>query len=265
MLAWKDGKVQLDPNGKIFLNGVCYSVGRSKPNTYDPKVHDSTLFSQDFFNWAQEVKRLHTFSSKLLSVVKQRFNLWSSTSLVMPAFLLHILNPRFFPIFDQHVERARRFLTGSILNASSVDIVIDNYTAYRSFWLELLSELNIDVAAVEYGQVKRIDDALWAMGKYLKQTKKTGARPVDEKSPTQNAHLAPSRPARTTETKNFTSRTHNTSSREFKNRVLQYAESMEQRKAMQLAAEELGVLLPPSYLKYPGSHVYRWRQQGFPK
>jgi hypothetical protein len=144
-------------------------------------------------------------------------------------------------------------------------MVIDNYTAYRSFWLELLSDLNIDVVAVEYGQVKRIDDALWAMGKDLKQTKNIRVRLVEEELLTQNAHLAPSLQGRTTETKHFTSRPYNTSSREFKNRVLQYAESMEQRKAMQLAAEELGVHLPRTYLKYPGSHVYRWRQQGFPK
>jgi hypothetical protein len=53
MLQWKDGKVKLDPNGKIIVNGAHYTVGRAKPNTYNPKVHNSIFFSERFFNWIQ--------------------------------------------------------------------------------------------------------------------------------------------------------------------------------------------------------------------
>ncbi len=250
MLQWKDGKVRLDPSGKINVNGVCYTASTAKPNTYDPKVHDSVLFSNRFCIWAQEVKRLHLFSPDLLSVVKDRFNLWSGTSLAIPAFLMHILNPQVFPIFDQHVERARRFLTCTKLNRDSVDVTIDDYIAYRSFWVELLSELGIDIETPEYGQVKRVDDALWAMGKHLKQMQK--------------AHLSRPRPATTTATKKLDGG-FNTGSPEFKNMALQYAGKMRQADAMKQAAEELGVRLPPSYLRYPASHINRWRQQGYPR
>ena len=56
-----------------------------------------------------------------------------------------------------------------------------------------------------------------------------------------------------------------TSSSEFKNAVLKYASSLRQSEAMEKAAREFGIHLPRSYLLYPGSHINRWRGQGFPK
>ena len=251
MLQWKDGKVQLDPNGKTTVNRAHYRVGRSKPNTYDPKVHDSIFFSERFFNWIQEVKKLRVFSTDLLGEVRQRFDLWPRTSLVIPAFLLHILNPRVFPIFDQHAERARRFLTSRNLNLSSVDLRIHDYAEYRLFWVELLSDLGINIETAEYRHVKRVDEALWAMGKHLKQTQK--------------AKLPHSRGINDILNTGVHCGRFNTSSPEFKNAVLQHAGNMRQSEAMRQAAKELRVHLPQSYLKYPGSHINRWRRQGFPK
>lgn len=56
-----------------------------------------------------------------------------------------------------------------------------------------------------------------------------------------------------------------TSSPEFKNAVFKYAVSLKQSAAMEKAAREFGIQLPRSYLLYPGSHINRWRGQGFPK
>jgi hypothetical protein len=250
MLQWKDGKVQLDPNGNVTVNGFRYAIRRTKPNTYDPKVHDAVFFSNRFFVWTQEVKKRRDFSSDLIGQVSGH-GLWPRTSLVIPTFLLHILNPRVFPIFDQHVERARRFLMGQGLNASSVSLRLDDYAQYTLFWFELLSDLSIDVTTVEYGRVKHVDEALWAMGKHLKQTQKAGmAQPT-----VFNGALSG--------TARHDSVT--TSSPEFKNAVLTYASSMRQSAAMEHAAREFGIHLPGSYLQYPGSHINRWRRQGFPK
>ena len=250
MLQWKDGKVQLDPHGNTAVNGLRYTVGRTKPNTYNPKVHDAVFFSNRFLVWTQEVKNRSDFSSDLLDQIG-RHGLWPRTSFVIPTFLLHILNPRVFPIFDQHVERARRFLMGEGLNASSVSLRIDDYVQYTLFWFELLSDIGINVTGDEYGRVKHVDEALWAMGKYLKQTQQAGmAQPTDL-----NEALKGS-----TRYGSFT-----TGSPEFKNAVLKYAGSMRQSMAMEHAARELGIHLPRSYLLYPGSHINRWRRQGFPK
>ena len=58
---------------------------------------------------------------------------------------------------------------------------------------------------------------------------------------------------------------HDTNSPEFKNRALGYCQSMKQAEAIQRAATDLNINLKPSYLQYPGSHIDRWRKQGFPK
>lgn len=51
----------------------------------------------------------------------------------------------------------------------------------------------------------------------------------------------------------------------FKNQVFRLInEGKSQGEAMKLAADELSVILAPSYYKYPGSHVHRWKKQGYP-
>jgi hypothetical protein len=250
MLQWKDGKVQRDPNGEITVNGFRYVVRRTKPNTYDPKRHDKVFFSNRFSVWTQEVKKRCSFSSDLLDQIS-KLGLWSKSSLVIPTFLLHILNPRVFPIFDQHVERTRRFLMGQDLNASSDRLQIDDYVQYTAFWFELLSDLGLDVTTVEYERIKHVDEALWAMGKHLKQMQK----------------VAKAQPTVFNEALNGISRSRSvtTSSPEFKNAVLKYVGTMTQSAAMECAAREFEIRLPRSYLQYPGSHIHRWRRQGFPK
>jgi hypothetical protein len=251
MLQWKDGKVRLDPNGNTTINGLRYAIGRTKPNTYNPKVHDPVLLSNHFFGWAQEVKKRRDFSPDLLEQIS-RLGLYNS--LVIPVFLLHILNPRIFPIFDQHVERARRFLMGGGLNTG---LTVDDYAQYTQFWSELLSDIGVKIATAEYARIKHIDEALWAMGKHLLK----GKRPVNPTSP------RPPEPADFKEDFNATvsSGRFTTSSPEFKNAVFKYCGSMTQSAAMKHAAKEFGIALPRSYLIYPGSHINRWRRQGFPK
>jgi hypothetical protein len=115
----------------------------------------------------------------------------------------------------------------------------------------LLSDLGLDVTTVEYERIKHVDEALWAMGKHLKQMQKA----------------AKAQPTVFNEALNDISRNRSvtTSSPEFKNAVLKYAGTMTQSAAMERAARELEIQLPRSYVQYPGSHIYRWRRQGFPK
>jgi hypothetical protein len=250
MLQWKDGKVQLDPSGNTIVNGLRYSAGKTKPNTYNPRVHDPVFFSNRFFSWTQEIKRRFDFSPDLLDQISGN-GLWPRTSLVIPLFLLHILNPRVFPIFDQHVERARRFLMGEYLNASSAGLRIDHYARYSVFWFELLSDIGVNVKSAEYAHIKHVDEALWAMGKHLKQMQKVAKAQSTVFNEALNGISH--------------SRSVTTGSPEFKNAVLQYAGTMTQSAAMERAAREFEIRLPRSYVQYPGSHIYRWRRQGFPK
>jgi len=238
LLAWKDGKVREEPTGTLKVGGRPYSVRKTKPNIYAPGTHDRKLLNRQFYDWSKSVMILKRFSTEHLTTIKERFELWpTSQSLVMPAFLLHILNPRVFPIFDQHVERARRFLGALALNSGSADISLDDYVAYHDFWIDWTGDLGIDLSCAGHAQIKQVDDALWSIGERLSQSKAVGS------------------PGRST----------GTSSPEFINRVFSYLRSMTQAQAMARAAENLGVTLPRSYLEYPASHIHRWRRQGYPR
>jgi hypothetical protein len=164
-----------------------------------------------------------------------------------------------YPIYDSKVGLMFDFQVPANYKAFEVRLseYMDLYADIQATYARIISNSDLlgarrtfrQVYAVDESQVpetKVIDFIVWQAGKDKEADQKVASN-LD------------------TKTKNFTNRTHNTSSPEFKNQVLQYAKSMEQRKAMQLAAEELGVPLPPSYLKYPGSHIYRWRQEGFSK
>lgn len=50
---------------------------------------------------------------------------------------------------------------------------------------------------------------------------------------------------------------------QFKTRVMDLINEHTQQVAMQIAAQEREVELLPSYYDHPGSHINRWRQQGF--
>jgi hypothetical protein len=205
---------------------------------------------------------LQQFSEEHLETIKGRFELWSkATSLVIPAFLLHILNPRVFPIFDQHVERARRFFTGLTPNSGSADITLDDYVSYHEFWLEWLVDCGIDPFCAEHARIKQVDDALWSIGKCLSGR---------QNSRTKRAQRPRTSSARGSSGGQYGDPSqadggiHTTSSPKFINRVFSYLQSMTQSQAMDRAGQEIGVKLPTSYLRHPGSHIDRWRKQGYP-
>jgi hypothetical protein len=78
-------------------------------------------------------------------------------------FFLHIWNPK-FPIFDQHVYRAMKFIkTGKVakipsLNTRKTEIYLEQYLPFYS---ELEKEL-------KNSQPRDLDRALWKFGQFLK-------------------------------------------------------------------------------------------------
>lgn len=96
-----------------------------------------------------------------LTVFQQHF---AGISAVWQIFLLHILQPNTFPIFDQHVYRAYRYLNTSQLaelpigNAKRMSLYHDSYLPFFN-----------QVALATDISRQTIDQALWAFGKFLKQ------------------------------------------------------------------------------------------------
>jgi hypothetical protein len=241
ILHWKDGKVKIDEIGTTSLNGRHYSLGNPKPNTLNVN-HNAIFSTSSFFNWAKELSICKKFDpNKVNDLKKDPFQLYGRNSFVIPFFILHSISPLVFPLYDQHVERAKRIFTGAHqLNKDHSDLNIATYREYEKFFNDFIrssSEAN-QIESINWR--KTVDDALMAFGSwlttYISKKEKNG---------------------------NVLSRTdYHRPSRAFKSMVIDLISSGKtQRQAMEIAAKEHKLKLRDSYFKYPGSHIYNWRTQ----
>ncbi len=74
-------------------------------------------------------------------------------------FWLHCNYPKKFPIFDQHVYRAMAYLN----NKNDIEIMSYNPKKVESYVLEYLDFHS----SFKYEDNKKLDEALWAFGKFL--------------------------------------------------------------------------------------------------
>lgn len=80
------------------------------------------------------------------------------TGLVWKVYLLHIARPDDYPIIDQHVLRARHFLTcGEI---SEPEQSLSTYSSYKEFFFKVVKESG--------KESREVDKALMSFGQYLK-------------------------------------------------------------------------------------------------
>jgi hypothetical protein len=77
---------------------------------------------------------------------------------------MHIISPKQYPIFDQHVHRAFKYITEHVndaklpLNEKSKERIY--YKDYLPFYLNCKETMN------EKFTSKQLDDALWLFGKF---------------------------------------------------------------------------------------------------
>ena len=106
----------------------------------------------------------------VLEQLKQDFSLtlfeqhFSGLTAVWRVFLLHILQPETYSIFDQHVYRAFCHLTGG--QAGELPIGSEKrMRIYYNDYLPFFNQIAFTTATNRY----TIDRALWAFGKFSKQ------------------------------------------------------------------------------------------------
>lgn len=78
--------------------------------------------------------------------------------------LLHAMRPTSYPIYDQHVHRAHCFLTHRKLDKAPV------YARYKTYVL-FFENFIADTPKNKY-YLKKVDNALWAFGKFLSSYKR---------------------------------------------------------------------------------------------
>ena len=88
-------------------------------------------------------------------------------SAVWQIFLLHVLQPDYFPIFDQHVYRAKLFISGEVIETlpnSGKKVIAIYHNTYLKFFQGLLNSSPL-IDRFE------LDKALWVFGKLIKEPK----------------------------------------------------------------------------------------------
>ena len=240
MLHWKDGKVVEDPAGDYDLNGVSYSLKNPKPNTYHDDKHKPIIYSRKFYELATTIRDEKTFDTAAVDkLTGSELPLWASGSVVIPTFVLHILSPGIYPLYDQHVERAKRALLAEELNQKGTTLKIRDYLSYREFFEEFLVSHYGKSEKYTLDQVKEIDKALWSFGKSLKVKIAFKKRPAEVKTQT-------------------------IPRKDFKKRVIELIKEGHPHKlAFELAGQEFDIPLSRSQKLYPGSVIYQWRKQGY--
>lgn len=101
---------------------------------------------------------------KKTGLVFDKFNeQFNKLSSIWKIFLMHICSPEQFPIFDQHVYRAYRFineLPKNRLPENKMEKTEIYFDQYLPFYQKLRKQ-------ADKFSAKKIDEALWAYGKFL--------------------------------------------------------------------------------------------------
>jgi hypothetical protein len=91
---------------------------------------------------------------------KKSFN---DLSAIWGITLLHVVSSGVYPIYDQHVHRAYKF----IVEGKPDILVFSNKERYRVYFEEYVPFFNTFKHHVHTQTSKEIDSALWAFGRYL--------------------------------------------------------------------------------------------------
>lgn len=175
-------------NLKNFIDFWSKRYEYSQADIYDARINKKKLNTEDIlelYKWKNggklsqkklaSVKRI----AKKLNVInklKSKYDAeifeehFKKMTAIWKIFLRHIILPKKFPIFDQHVYRAHHYLiTGKVkeIKASNKlkEIVYIDYAAFFN-------------AITKKGlKPKKVDEALWAFGKFLKSNYREVLRP----------------------------------------------------------------------------------------
>jgi len=146
------------------------------------RIHNITLSEndlKDLYKWKNGMKlsqaKEKSLNTKIISKIEIVNNLraasnldleyflkeFKQVSVVWKVFLLHILKPNRFPIYDQHVHRAYRFIN----NQSSDSIKASmNESVKLKFYFE---EYYPFVRESKITDLKKMDEAFFAFGQFI--------------------------------------------------------------------------------------------------
>ena len=146
------------------------------------RIHNTTLSEddlKDLYKWKNGMKlsqpKEKSLNTKIISKIEIVNNLraasnfdleyflkeFKQVSVVWKLFLLHILKPNRFPIYDQHVHRAYRFINNQSSNGIKASM---NESVKLKFYFE---EYYPFVRESKITNLKKMDEAFFAFGQFI--------------------------------------------------------------------------------------------------
>lgn len=110
------------------------------------------------------INQLKTQENIDLDVFNEDFS--NLKTAVWRIFLLHIIKPEKFPIYDQHIHRAYNFIHG--LPYQDIDDKIKDKLKLDFYFKKYLPFINDECKGIS---LKKIDEAMYCFGQFLKQKK----------------------------------------------------------------------------------------------
>lgn len=159
--AWKTGCLKTGGQGRVYVdqNGIDYSfTARWNPNT--PVGYSTWLEIAKNEAFIKEKVPINCPPTKpaILAELESR----KGFGFIWALFVFHCFYPETYPLFDQHVYRSYRYIVSNKSECPPAPPLDWNtYLGYREFFLN-----QVQAAALPYW---RVDRALWAYGKSIKQ------------------------------------------------------------------------------------------------
>jgi hypothetical protein len=167
-------KRQEKPNSRVKYN----SYISARPCTIESITKLLQWKNSDRFeNFSANKKKLVQEILEKIHVINQLESNWDKNLFrtefkpdkngpIWKLFILHVIQPEIFPIFDQHVYRAQHFLqSGKIIELSAT-----HQSRFDLFMNEYLPVFNA-IKTESNASLKEVHEAMWAFGLFLKKNK----------------------------------------------------------------------------------------------
>lgn len=183
--------IKKDTNISQFIKfwSDCYPYDENKENLYINNINQKDDFTNtillSLFEWKnglplsknkkESIEKKILIKIEIINDLKKKFDLeifekeFKKVSLIWKVFLLHIINPDTYPIFDQHVLRAMRYIKSSKIEEITYNDT-EKKKIYFNEYINFFNKIKLETSSNVTN--KKIDEALWSFGKFLKSNYK---------------------------------------------------------------------------------------------
>lgn len=111
-----------------------------------------------------KIEAINDFKASQSIMLNEVYKEFDNVSAVWRLFLLHIIKPKEYPIYDQHIHRAFQFINDLPSDGITNGIKdIEKLEWYKGIYYPFVKRIEIQ-------DIKKMDEAFFAFGKFLSRT-----------------------------------------------------------------------------------------------